>query len=418
MRVVLVGAGGRETALAAAIARSPQLEALHVVAPHPGWPDAARVPDAPQDPLALATSVGADLVVIGPEAPLADGLADRCRAAGIAAFGPGREAARLETSKAFTKEVCAAAGVATPRALVVDRSDPAQLERARERCREGNVVVKADGLAAGKGVIVCRSAEEAESALDAMDRFGDAARHVVLEDRLEGPEVSVFALCDGERTMALPAAHDHKALLEGNRGPNTGGMGAVAPSARLDEAATRELVERVHAPVIRELARRGHPFRGVLFGGFMLTDQGPALLEFNVRFGDPECQPLMTLWADDVLPYLHGAATGALPASPPRFASDTAVCVVLASAGYPATSTKGVAIPEPAPREHVTVYLAGASRDAGGTLRTAGGRVLGVTGVGPDVETARRRAYASVEGWRFEGAQFRSDIGAPDPGAG
>ncbi|MEM6929752.1 MAG: phosphoribosylamine--glycine ligase, partial [Myxococcota bacterium] len=372
MRVVLVGNGGRETALAAALARSPSLTALHVSAPHPGWPTAAIVPDEAEDPLMLAQRIHADLVVIGPEAPLADGLADRLRQAGIATFGPGREAARLETSKAFTKEVCAAAGVATPRALVVDREDPDQLAAARARCDEGGVVVKADGLAAGKGVIVCRTADEAHDALDTMDRFGDAARRLVLEDRLEGPEVSVFALCDGTRAMALPAAHDHKALRDGNQGPNTGGMGAVAPSDRLTPAQTADLVERVHAPVIAELARRGHPFRGVLYGGFMLTRAGPALLEFNVRFGDPECQPLMTLWDDDVLPWLHGAAAGQLPDRRPRFRSGVAVCVVLASAGYPATSTKGVAIPEPGPSDDVTVYLAGAARDPAGVLRTAG----------------------------------------------
>jgi len=412
MRVVLVGHGGRETALAAALCRSPTLTSLHVATPHPGWPDAVMAPDAPVEPLDLALQIGADLIVIGPEAPLAEGLADRAREAGIAAFGPGREAARLETSKAFTKEICAAAGVETPRALVVDRTDPAWHEAARARCDEGDVVVKADGLAAGKGVIVCRTPDEAHRALDGMDRFGDAAQRIVLEDRLEGPEVSVFALCDGTRALALPAAHDHKALHEGNRGPNTGGMGAVAPSDRLTPERTAELVERVHAPVIAELARRGHPFRGVLYGGFMLTARGPALLEFNVRFGDPECQPLMTLWDDDVLPWLHGAASGALPEAAPRFRPGVAVCVVLASAGYPATSTKGVAIPEPPPIEGVDVYLAGAARDAGGTLRTAGGRVLGVTGHADDLESARALAYAAVDGWRFDGCQLRTDSGA------
>ncbi len=415
MRVVLVGHGGRETALAAALARSPTLTALHVTTPHPGWPPRAEVPEDSPEPLVLAQRVHADLVVIGPEAPLADGLADRCREAGIAAFGPGQEAARLETSKAFTKEVCAAAGVHTPGALVVDHDDPVQLAAARRRCDEGDVVVKADGLAAGKGVIVCRTAEEAHRALDGMHQFGDAARRLVLEDRIEGPEVSVFALCDGARAMPLPAAHDHKALREGNQGPNTGGMGAVAPSSRLTADQTAELVEKVHAPVIAELARRGHPFRGVLYGGFMLTEQGPALLEFNVRFGDPECQPLMTLWDDDVLPWLHGAAVGQLPDRPPRFRPGVAVCVVLASAGYPTTSTRGVAIPEPAPSDDVTVYLAGATRDPEGVLRTAGGRVLGVTGTADDIEQARRRTYAAVEGWRFEGCQYRTDIGAPHP---
>lgn len=409
MRVVLVGNGGREHALAWRIARSPTLDRLVVTGPNPGWPAAAEVVPAATTEALVALGRGADLVVVGPEAPLAAGLADALADAGVPCFGPVRAAARLEASKAFAKEVMAEAGVPTARSLACAPTDP----RARARCAEGEVVVKADGLAAGKGVVVCRTPDEALAALDGMARFGDAAAHVVLEDRLEGPEASVFALCDGDRAVALPSAKDHKTLLDGGLGPNTGGMGAVVPHPLLDGDATRRIVATVHQPVLEVMARRGTPFRGLLYAGLMLTRDGPRVLEFNVRFGDPECQPLMALWDEDVLPWLHGAATGRLPAGEPRFAAGAACCVVLASRGYPEASEKGVAIPEPPPVGDVVVFHAGTTRGADGVLRTHGGRVLGITGVGPDPATARARAYAAVPGWAFPGAQHRTDVGSP-----
>ncbi len=416
MNVVIVGKGGREAALAYRIAQSPKLGRLIVTGRNPGWPDAAQVIEATanDDIVALALRESADLVVVGPEAPLAEGLGDALRSAGVACFGPDRQAAQLETSKAFAKDVLQRARVPTAAAVVVDRRVDGDRERARERCSQGRVAVKVDGLAAGKGVFVCHTADEALSALGEAwsDRFGPAADRLVLEDLLEGPEVSVFALCDGSRAVALPSAQDHKRIFDGDQGPNTGGMGAYAPCPLLDQAAADEIVRTCYLPVLRVLTLSGMPFRGVLFGGLMLTDRGPKVLEFNVRFGDPETQALMALWDDDILPWLHGAAIGRLPSGRPRFADGAACCVVLASAGYPASSTKGVAIAEPGPQDGVIAFHAGTRRGDDGVLRTDGGRVLGVTAMGPDLSRARAAAYAAVPGWAFEGAQHRTDIGA------
>ncbi|MEQ1568254.1 MAG: phosphoribosylamine--glycine ligase [Myxococcota bacterium] len=415
MRVMVIGSGGREHALAWRIARSPTLSRLVVVGANPGWPARAVVEPAPAEVdgvVALARSHAIDLVVVGPETWLERGVADAVRAAGIACFGPGREAARIETSKAFAKEVMAAAGVPTAGALVVDTTSPADLARAERRCAEGRVVLKADGLAAGKGVIVCETAAEAGAALREMVRFGAAAEVLVLEDLLVGPEVSLFALSDGQRVVALPTAQDHKQLLDGGRGPNTGGMGAYAPCGLLPAADAASWVDRIHRPVVAELARRGMPFRGVLFAGLMLTPDGPRVLEFNARFGDPECQPLMVLWDDDLLTWLHGAAIGALPAGAPRFLPGAACCVVLAGGAYPESPDRGTPIPEPPDRDGVTVFHAGTTRDPDGALRTHGGRVLGVTGVGATLAQAREAAYGAVPGWAFAGARWRTDIGA------
>ncbi len=408
MKVVLVGGGGREAALAWRMAR--EASRLVVLAENPGWPAEAERREG--DPVEVACEVEADLVVVGPEAPLAEGLADRLAEARIPCFGPSRAAARLEASKAFAKDVMRAAGVPTADAVAVTPSVPGELEAARRRCDAGRVVLKADGLAAGKGVFVCPTAEEAHRALEEIrsGRFGAAAERVLLEDLLEGPEVSLFALCDGERVVALPSSQDHKRLLDGDAGPNTGGMGAYAPCPLVGPGGAEDLVRRVHLPVVREMARRGVPFRGVLYAGLMLTEAGPRILEFNVRFGDPECQPLMCLWEGPLLPWLHGAATGALPPGRPRFAAGASCCVVLASPAYPVSSTRGIPIPEPPPTEGVVVFHA-ATRRVEGRLVTHGGRVLGVTGTGPDLEVARERAYAAAEGWRFEGAQLRTDIG-------
>ena len=415
MDVLLVGKGGREAALAFRIARSPSLGTLHVLGVNPSWPEGAVVHDerALDGIVALASALRVGLVVVGPEAPLAAGLVDRLEAVGIPGFGPRAEAARLEASKAFAKEIMAAAGVPTAGALLVDKSDPDSLARARERCARGQVVVKADGLAAGKGVIVCPGAAEALAALDeVLERFGAASDRLLLEDLMVGPEVSVFGLCDGERVVPLLTAQDHKRLRDGDEGPNTGGMGAFGPSPLVDDATLAQWVEDIHAPVVAEMARRGTPFRGVLYAGLMLTDAGPRVLEFNVRFGDPECQVLMSLWSDDVLRWLHGAAVGALPPGRPAFQGGAACCVVLASAGYPLTSQKGVPIPTPAPSPGVEAFAAGVGVDASGTLVTDGGRVLGITGTGETLAHARDLAYAALEGWRFEGAQWRTDIAA------
>ena len=414
MHVILVGSGGREAALAWKMVQSSILESLVVTGDNPGWPEGViKCPvEGPEAVVNLAKSRSANLVVVGPEAPLAAGLADQCEREGIPCFGPVAGAARLEASKAFAKEVMRAVGVPTADALVVDRHDPQSVADARARCALGGVVVKADGLAAGKGVFVCPSPDEAREALDAVwsGRFGAASDRLVLEDLLEGPEVSVFGLCDGERVVGMPSAQDHKRLGDGGVGPNTGGMGAYAPCPLLTREQVDAIIERVHVPVIQELARRGMPFRGVLYAGLMLTPKGMRVLEFNVRFGDPECQPLMCLWEDDVLPWLLGAAQGALPAGAPTFRSGSACCVVLASAGYPESSDKGQPIPEGPLPEHVVAFLAGTRRDEDGMLRTHGGRVLGVTARGEDLEEARCRAYEGVSHRLFDGCQWRKDI--------
>jgi phosphoribosylamine--glycine ligase len=414
MVVVLVGAGGREHALAWRLAQAPSLSRLVVTGHNPGWPDRAELRPASSTGgvVDIASELRADLVVVGPEGPLAQGLSDALWEASIPCFGPSQQAARLETSKAFAKEIMELAGVPTAGALVIDPASATDRERALQRCRRGNVVLKADGLAAGKGVVVCPTAEEAVEAFHGMSRFGEAARKLVLEDLLAGPEVSLFALSDGDRVVPLPSAQDHKRLLDGGLGPNTGGMGAYAPCPLVDEVQARELVQKIHLPVIREMARRGTPFRGVLYAGLMLTEQGPYVLEFNVRFGDPECQPLMMLWQDDPLPWLHGAANGRLPAGEPAFSKDSACCVVLAAPGYPDEPQKGAIIPEIPAEPHTAVFLAGTERGPDGRLRASGGRVLSVTATGPTLAEARARAYALVPRWRFEGAQLRADIGS------
>lgn len=415
MNVLLVGHGGREAALAWRIARSPQLAQLTVTGPNPGWPGVAQVHPASTtaEIVELASRVQADLVVVGPEAPLAAGLADALVAEGITCFGPTRGAARIETSKTFAKELMAEAGVPTPGFLAVDRADPVSIEAALARIDQGQVVIKVDGLAAGKGVFVCPTPQEARAAFDEVmgERFGEAASTLLLEDLITGPEVSVFALTDGVAAVGLPSCQDHKALLDAGRGPNTGGMGAYAPCRLIDRAGVERILDQVHRPILRALAARGTPFRGVLYAGLMLTPDGPRVLEFNARFGDPECQVLMTLWESDILPWLSGAAQGKMPRGQPRFSDGASCCVVLASKGYPASSERGVVIPEGPSRRDVVVFHAATTRSDDGLLRTNGGRVLGITGVGPDLAEARSRAYRAVEDYQFDGCQLRTDIG-------
>ncbi len=408
MRVVLVGSGGREHALAWRIAQSPSLTSLVVVHDNPGWPAAAERRPANTVEAIVEVSRGADLVVVGPEVWLEAGLADALATAGIPCFGPTQAAARLETSKSFAKQVMEEAGVPTAKALVVALDDP----MADARCGRGDVVLKVDGLAAGKGVFVCGPGDEALAALAEIRNggFGASAARLVLEDRLSGPEVSLFALCDGERAVPLLSAQDHKRLMDGDQGPNTGGMGAYAPCPLVGWEDGRSLVEAVHVPVLRAMARRGTPFRGLLYAGLMMTRQGPKVLEFNARFGDPETQALMMLWDEDVLPWLHGAATGKLPAGDLRFVEGAACCVVVAAEGYPASPTKGTMIPNGASPASGVTFFAGVKQQ-GDARVVDGGRVLGITAVGTSLAEARDRAYAAVPSWRFAGAQFRTDIG-------
>jgi phosphoribosylamine---glycine ligase len=398
VQVVVVGSGAREHALAWRLARSPLLTELHAAPGNPGIAALGRCHPVRADDgdglLGLALTLEADLVVIGPEAPLVAGVADELRRNGIAVFGPGAEAARIEGSKLFAKEVMRAAGVPTATTLSV----------ARPPC-----VVKADGLAAGKGVFVCHTSEELDAALRAVQRLGGP---VVIEELLAGREVSLFALSDGRRALPLGSAQDYKRIGDGDTGPNTGGMGAYSPVPWLGNA--EELVAQVHQPVIDELARRGLPFVGCLFAGLMLTESGPKVLEFNARFGDPETEVLLPRLEDDLLDLLAAAAHGSLAGASARMRSDAAVTVVLAGPDYPARSDhRGARITglDDAESTGALVFHGGtAARD--GSLVTNGGRILSVTGTGATVTAARERAYAAVDMIAFEGARYRRDIAA------
>jgi phosphoribosylamine--glycine ligase len=398
VQVVVVGSGAREHALAWRLARSPLLTELHAAPGNPGIAALGRCHPVRADDgdglLGLALTLDADLVLVGPEAPLVAGVADELRRNGIAVFGPGAEAARIEGSKLFAKDVMRSASVPTAATLSV----------ARPPC-----VVKADGLASGKGVFVCRTTSELDEALRAVQRLGGA---VVIEELLEGREVSLFALSDGRRAVPIGYAQDFKRIGDGDTGPNTGGMGAYSPVPWLADA--EALVGEVHQPVIDELVRRGTPFVGCLFAGLMITDAGPRVLEFNARFGDPETQVLMPRLEDDLLELLVAATSGSLGGVTARLGGDAAVTVVIAGPDYPARSDyAGAPITGLAEAEATgaLVFHAGtAARD--GSLVTNGGRILSVTGTGATVSAAREHAYAAVEMISFEGARHRTDIAA------
>ena len=419
MRILVLGSGGREHALCWAIARSPRVDTVLCAPGSDGIARDARVlPVDLADNRAvvdLAKREGVDLVVVGPEDPLVRGVADALEEAGIAVFGPGAGAARLEGSKAFAKAFMQRHGIPTARCDVFD--DPEAAER-HVRAHGGPIVVKADGLASGKGVVVCDGPDDALAAIRELmreRRFGEAGARVLLEERLVGEEISYYAICDGERFAALGAAQDHKRALDGDRGENTGGMGAYSPPPCVDPALERAILSRVVRPVVAGMRAEGHPYRGVLFCGLMLVDGEPRVIEFNVRFGDPETQPLMQRLESDLVPLLDQAARGRLPAEGADVRlGDPALCVVLASAGYPRSHTSGTEIHglDAAEQiEGVKVFHAGTLFERG-RWWTHGGRVLGVGARGASVAQARERAYAAVERIRFEGAQYRSDIAA------
>jgi len=415
--VLLVGGGGREHALAWKLAQSPGLGRMIAGPGNPGIAAHARcVPvkdTAIDDLVALAQQERPDLVVVGPEMPLALGLADRMRAAGFAVFGGSAAAARLESSKAFAKELMARHRIPTARFGTFREA-----VAARAFCRElgAPLVVKADGLAAGKGVLICRSLGEADAALAQCleaRAFGDSGLTVVVEEFLQGEEASFFALSDGTTALPLAAAQDHKTVWDGDRGPNTGGMGAYSPAPVMDAAMEARVMAEIVRPTIAAMAAEGAPYTGVLFVGLMITREGPKVIEFNCRFGDPECQALLPRLQEDLLALLLAAATG--KGLPPTLAWSprASVCVVMTSAGYPGRYDTGTAITgleAAGALPDVTVFHAGTAR-AGGGLVTAGGRVLGVQALGDDVAAAIRTAYAAVERIRFDGAHYRRDIG-------
>ena len=420
MNVLVVGGGGREHALCWKLAQSPRLTRLVAA---PGNPGIARHAvcvavnvDDHDGLVRLADKERPDLVVIGPEMPLVAGLADRLRAGGGTVFGPGAAAAALEGSKAFAKDLMARAGIPTARYATFTES-----ARARAFCRElgAPVVVKADGLAAGKGAIVCTTLAAADEAISVcMERrqFGAAGATVVVEEFLRGEEASFFAVSNGTDCVALGVAQDHKTVFDGDVGPNTGGMGCFTPVASVDAAMHARIMRTIVEPTFRAIARAGAPYRGVLYVGLMLTTEGPKVIEYNVRFGDPECQAILAAMDSDLLPLLDAAARGT-PLPTVNASARAAVCVVMASRGYPERYPTGLPIDGIAEAEEkpgVEVFHAGtALRD--GRLVTAGGRVLGVTAVAPDVPRAIERAYQAVDRIRFEGMHFRRDIGRRKP---
>lgn len=421
MKVLIVGGGGRESALAWALRRSPLLTDLACAPGNAGIErHARRIAIASDDIDALTAHAAAemyDLVVVGPEAPLCAGLADQLRDAGVDVFGPSAAAAQIEGSKAFSKEFMARHGIPTARFRVFDHPGEATRYLLSEDVAYP-LVVKADGLAAGKGVVI---APEPECAVDAATgmlsgrSFGEAGKRIVVEEMLRGRETSFFVLTDGETTVELAPCQDYKRVGDGDEGPNTGGMGTYSPSAWLDELTRRKLREQVIAPTVRGLASEGRVFRGVIFVGVMLTDTGPRVLEYNARFGDPETQVLLPRLDGDWLEVLHACARGRLSDVSLRWRDDAAVCVVMAAAGYPASYPKGAPIrglDEVGSMNDVFVFHAGTERASNGEIVTSGGRVLGVTALGRDLASARDRAYAAVERISWDGEHHRSDIAA------
>ncbi len=416
MNILILGGGGREHALAWAVLQNPKCDRLIVA---PGNAGIAQIAEcAALDILdggavaAFCEEEAVDFVIIGPEAPLACGVADRLREAGIAVFGPGRAAARLEASKSFAKEVCAAAGA--PTAAHAHFTD-AQAARDHVKAKGAPIVIKADGLAAGKGVIVAETEEQALAAIDEMfgGAFGAAGAEVVIEEFMTGEEASFFVLCDGETALPIGTAQDHKRVGEGDTGPNTGGMGAYSPAPVMTERVTARALEEIVQPVLSEMVRRGTPYSGVLFVGLMIEHGAPRLVEFNVRFGDPECQALMMRLGGQALDLMQATAEGRLEEMTVNWAEDHSLCVVMAARGYPGEHEKGSVIGgiEDCPEDsfHQVFHAGTARRD--GRFVANGGRVLGVTARGASLREAADRAYGMVD--RIDWAQgfCRRDIG-------
>ncbi len=416
MNILILGSGGREHSLAWAVMQNPKCDRLIVA---PGNAGIAQIADCAALDIenggavvSFAEENAIDFVIVGPEAPLAAGVADRLREAGVLVFGPSAEAARLEASKSFTKEICDAARAPTAAYARFTEADPA---KAYIREQGAPIVVKADGLAAGKGVIVAMDEQTALEAIDDMfgGAFGGAGAEVVIEEFMEGEEASLFVLCDGENILSVGTAQDHKRVGEGDTGPNTGGMGAYSPAPVLSAEIEARAMDEIVRPTMDEMKRRGTPFQGVLYAGLMIKDGKPRLVEYNVRFGDPECQVLMMRLGAQVMDLMHAAAEGRLAEARVNWADDHAITVVMAANGYPGSYEKGSvingldALPEDSKN---MVFHAGTKAEDGQILAT-GGRVLNVTTRGETLQDARDRAYEMVDGIDWPGGFFRRDIG-------
>lgn len=416
MKVLVVGSGGREHALCWKIAQRPDTE-IYVAPGNIGMVDVATLVNIKVDDIAglvdFAKAEGIDLTVVGPELPLTLGIVDAFQEAGLACFGPNKAAAKLEGSKAFSKELMKKYGI--PTAAFDTFTD---VDKAKAFVDEIGVpcVVKADGLAAGKGVIICMTREEADKAIEDMltdHAFGDASATIVIEEYMVGPEVSVLAFADGKTVLPMVSAQDHKRIFDGDKGPNTGGMGAYSPAPVYTEALSAEVNKTIIEPTIAAMAAEGTPFTGILYTGLMLTEKGPRVLEYNVRFGDPETQPIMVRMKSDIVALFQACVDGKLDEATLEWHDEAAVCVIMASGGYPASSEKGVPIhglDDIAAEEAIVFHSGTAEKD--GEIVTNGGRVLGVTAKDATIKGAIDKAYAAVEKINFDHMQFRRDIGA------
>lgn len=416
MKVLVVGSGGREHALCWKIAQRPDTE-VYVAPGNIGMVDVATLVNIKVDDIAglvdFAKAEGIDLTVVGPELPLTLGIVDAFQEVGLACFGPNKAAAKLEGSKAFSKELMKKYGI--PTAAFDTFTD---VDKAKAFVDEIGVpcVVKADGLAAGKGVIICMTREEADKAIEDMltdHAFGDASATIVIEEYMVGPEVSVLAFADGKSVLPMVSAQDHKRIFDGDKGPNTGGMGAYSPAPVYTEALSAEVNKTIIEPTIAAMAAEGTPFTGILYTGLMLTEKGPRVLEYNVRFGDPETQPIMVRMKSDIVALFQACVDGKLDEATLEWHDEAAVCVIMASGGYPASSEKGVPIhglDDIAAEEAIVFHSGTAEKD--GEIVTNGGRVLGVTAKDATIKGAIDKAYAAVEKIHFDHMQFRRDIGA------